>query len=447
MRSPFPAAQRSRRSPLIAVLALVLGGALLVVTAIAVTRGPDDPAPAAAQPSGAVPADPLSRAIAQAQEQLRRNPDDARTWAELGSAYVEQARITADPSYYERAQGALDRSMQVQPAANAEAMIGLGALANARHDFAEARDWAVQARELRPSTAAVYGVLADALTQLGDAEGATAAVQQMLDIRPGITSFARASYDLELHGRADDARVALEKALGNAFGQADLAFCRYYLGELAFNNGDLGEAENQYEQGLRAAPDDVALRQGRAKVAAARGEMEQALADYQTVTNRVPLPQYVQEYGELLMVAGRKRDAQTQFTLFVQQQRLYEAAGAVDDLAVSQFAADHADPAKALRRAEAEWARRQSVFVADAMAWALHVNGRDAEALGYADRATALGWRNATFAYHRGMILASLGMGAEAEAQLTEALAINPHFSPLHAPRARAALDGLRSTG
>ena len=445
MRTPFVTAQRSGRSSLIAALALVLGGVLLVVTVIAVTRGPDEPAPAAIQASGTVAADPLSRAIAQAQEQLRRNPDDARTWAELGSAYVERARITGDPSYYERAQGALDRSMQVQPTANAEAMIGLGALANARHDFAGARDWAVQARELRPRTPAVYGVLADSLTQLGDAEGATAAVQQMLDIRPGIASFTRASYDLELHGRVDDARVALDKALENAFGQVDLAFVRYYLGELAFNSGDLHEAAAQYERGLLAAPDDAVLRQGRAKVAAARGDLEQALADYQTVTNRVPLPQYVQEYGELLLVAGREDEAQAQFELFTAQQQLYEAAGSVDDLAVSQFAVDHGDPVEALRRAEAEWDRRQSVFVADAMAWALHTNGRDAEALEYADRAAALGWRNAAFGYHRGMILAALGRSAEAEAQLTDALAINPHFSPLHAPRARAALDQLCS--
>lgn len=446
MRSPFATAQRSGRSSLIAALALVLGGVLLVVTGIAVTRGPDQPAPAAMQASGTVAADPLSRAIAQAQEQLRRNPDDARTWAELGSAYVEQARITGDPAYYDRAQGALDRSMQVQPTANAEAMIGLGALANARHDFAEARNWAMQARELRPSTAAVYGVLADALTQLGDAEGATAAVQQMLDVRPGIASFTRASYDLELHGRVDDARVALEKALENAFGQSDLAFVRYYLGELAFNSGDLDEAAAQYKRGLLAAPNDVALRQGRAKVAAARGDLEQALADYQTVTNRVPLPQYVQEYGELLLVAGREDEAQAQFDLFTAQQQLYEAAGSIDDLAVSQFAVDHGDPAEALRRAEAEWDRRQSVFVADAMAWALHANDRNAEALEFADRAAALGWRNATFGYHRGIILAALGRSAEAEAQLADALTINPHFSPLHAPRARAALDQLRST-
>ncbi len=432
-----------RRAPLIAVAAIVLGAVLLGVTVVGFTRDspPAVPAPAVSA------ADPLTRAIEQAQQDLRRNPGDAPTWAELGSAYVEQARITGDPSYYQRAQGALDRSMQVQPEDNALAMIGLGALANARHDFAEARDWALRARELAPDTAAVYGVLADALTQLGDVEGATGAVQQMLDTRPGVASFTRASYELELHGRVDDARVALQRALDDSASQADIAFVRYYLGELAFNSGDLDEAQAQYVRGLAAAPDNVALRQGRAKVAFARGDVEQALADYQTVTNRVPLPQYVQEYGELLEATGRADEARAQYDLVVAQQRLYEAAGSVDDLAVSQFAADHGDPAEALRRAETEWERRQSVFVADAMAWALHVNGRDAEALAYADRAASLGWRNASFAYHRGMILRGLGDRAGAQAQLAEALAINPHFSPRHAPRARAALDELRSTG
>jgi tetratricopeptide (TPR) repeat protein len=98
-----------------------------------------------------------------------------------------------------------------------------------------------------------------------------------------------------------------------------------------------------------------------------------------------------------------------------------------------------------LRRAEAEWGRRQNVLVADAMAWALHVNGRDAEALPYLDKAAALGWNNALFAYHRGMIHASLGQPAEAEKYLAQALDINPHFSVLHAPLAGRKLAELRS--
>nr|BFE72957.1 hypothetical protein GCM10020092_062580 [Actinoplanes digitatis] len=43
-------------------------------------------------------------------------------------------------------------------------------------------------------------MLADAHTQLGDAAAATAAVQRMLDLRPGLAAYARASYDLEQRG-------------------------------------------------------------------------------------------------------------------------------------------------------------------------------------------------------------------------------------------------------
>ena len=84
------------------------------------------------------------------------------------------------------------------------------------------------------------------------------------------------------------------------------------------------------------------------------------------------------------------------------------------------------------------------MFTADALAWALHRAGRDAEALPYTERAAELGWRDAAADFHRGMILAALGRPGEAIAALDEALATNPHFSPLHAATARQTLDTLR---
>ena len=97
----------------------------------------------------------------------------------------------------------------------------------------------------------------------------------------------------------------------------------------------------------------------------------------------------------------------------------------------------------AVSQAEAEWATRQNIDAADALGWALHAAGRDAEALGYAQRATALGTRSASFLYHRGMIEQALGMAPQARATLSSALTTNPHFSPLFAPRAQQALTAL----
>jgi tetratricopeptide (TPR) repeat protein len=386
----------------------------------------------------------VAQSVSSLQGKLHRLPSDSLGWAQLGSSYVELARITADPAYYAKAQGALDRSLQLRPADNAPAMLGMGALANSRHEFAAAKDWGLRAVAAEPRSAEVHGVLADALTQLGDDAGAMDAVQKMLDLKPNVASFTRASYYFEMHGRADDARMALDRALTAAGASDEIAFCRYYLGELAFNSGDVDEADRQYAQGLQITQDQSLL-QGQAKIHAARGDLDRALDGYRKLVARAPLPQYIQEYGELLDAAGRGAEAAQQYEILAQQQKLMESQGATDDLATALFLADHGDKAEALQRASAEWGRRQNVLVADAMAWALHVNGRDAEALPYLEKAASLGWKNALFSYHRGMIHASLGDPAAAEQYLAEAMDINPHFSILHAPQARKKLAELRS--
>ena len=84
-----------------------------------------------------------------------------------------------------------------------------------------------------------------------------------------------------------------------------------------------------------------------------------------------------------------------------------------------------------------------SVGAADAYAWALHVAQRDREAIAFADRALALGGRPAATLAHRGTIRAALGQRAGAVADLRAALATDPTFSALHAPRAAALLRTL----
>lgn len=437
---PASTTRPDRRGRAAAVLVIVLGVGLLAVSVASLLPRT---APTDARPADS--ASTLDRRITTAQRSLDQRPQNPKLWADLGTAYLEKARITANPAYYEKADGALNRSLDQQRAGNAAALIGLGALANARHDFTAARDWGARAKAEQPDTAEVYGVLADAHTQLGDTDAATAAVQRMLDLKPGVSSFTRAAYDFELHGKIDRAREALERALGDAVDPGDIAFCRYRLGELAYDNGDIDTAARHYEAGLRTAPQDPPLLQGRAKIAAARGDTTTALAAYEDLVNRLPTSQYLQEYAALLTAAGKPGLARQQFTLIEQQERLQAAAGATDDLAASQFAADRGDAAEALARAQAEWTRRQPVFAADALAWALHLNGRDAEALTYADRAARLGWRNAAATYHRGMILAALGRDAEAVTALDQALRVNPHFSPVEAPAARRTLATLRA--
>jgi tetratricopeptide (TPR) repeat protein len=265
----------------------------------------------------------------------------------------------------------------------------------------------------------------------------------MLDLKPGVSSFTRAAYEFELHGRVDDARHALERALTDAVDLGDVVFCRHLLGKLAFDNGDFATAQRHFDAGLRAVPDAASLLQGRAAVAAARGRTGEALAGFEELVSRQPNLDNLQEYALLLTSAGAPEPAARQYAVIERQQRLDAASGANTDLEASLVAVDRGNAAQALALAQAEWTRRQPVFVADAVAWALHLNGRDAEALTYADRAASTGWRSAAVSYHRGMILAGLGRQAEAVTALTEALRINPRFSAVGAPAARAALERL----
>ena len=428
-----------------AVTSIAAGALLLVGSAAGFTTVAHDRGTAAVQQAAAAgPAvDPLTAAIGTAQQRLETVPGDWVTWAQLGSAYVEQARVTADPSYYAKAEGALTRSLTVRPEGNDAALTGQGALANARHDFAAAADLAERALQLNSYSATAWGVLTDARTQLGDYAGATDALGHMLDLKPGIASFTRASYDAELHGDVDAARLALEQALETAQAGSDEAYCRTYLGALAFSTGDLDEAADQYAAGLESAPGDPTLLLGQARVAAARGQVEDAVAGFQAVVDASPLPEHLVEFGEYLESLGRDEAAAGQFALVDTVRLLFAANGVSDDLSTALFAADHGDPATALAAGEAERQRRQNVDSADAYAWALHSAGRDAEALPLAQEATALGGRNALFLYHRGAIEAALGMAEQARATLAEALDANPYFSPLLAPRAAELLESL----
>ena len=383
------------------------------------------------------------RSITSLQSRLRKYPTDSTSWATLGFLYTQQARVTADPSYYGKADGAFAQSLKVQPDDNAAALTGQATLAAARHDFGRALSLAKASEAINGYSAPNLGVMTDALGELGRYQESFKTLQRMVDLRPGVPSYARVSYSYELRGDLKGAKFGLDQALEIAQNPSDAAFALQYLGELAFNAGDLNTAGQRFAEGLKRDPTYVPLLAGRARVEAAKGNTAAALRDWQTVTNRLPQPTYLIEYADLLSSLGRTAEAKVQYTLVDATIRLFRAQGANVDLELALYNADQGRSREALASAGPEIRRRQSMHVQDAYAWALHSAGRDVEALKYAKQAQKLGMRNALFAYHRGIIEQSLGMRTQARASLTEALTINPYFSPLQAPKAKAALAAL----
>jgi tetratricopeptide (TPR) repeat protein len=393
----------------------------------------------------AAPADLLSQYIARSQERLKAVPGDWRTWAALGTSYLELARVTADPAYYPKAEEAVQRSLAVRPDDNLEAVVAQGALANARHDFAAARTHALAAVAANSYDANAYAVLADAETQLGNAAAATDAIQRLLDLRPGLPAYTRASYDLEQRGQTAAAQDLMRQALESAMDRHAIAYCRIQLGDLALAGGQIAAARVEYEAALVADPTSYAAQHGLARAAARAGDLDDAIRRYGDLTARVPTPDQLLEYADVLRAAGRTADADVQLGLAHAAHELFVANGGFDGLTGAAIAGASGRPADALREAEAEWARRQHADVADTLAWALHRVGRDVEAWPLAQRALATGARSATYHYHAGMIRLALADAAGARSHLTTALEINPSFSVLDAPTARHALAQVGS--
>jgi tetratricopeptide (TPR) repeat protein len=380
--------------------------------------------------------------IAAAEDRLQRLPNDWKTWAELGMAYVQRARTTGDAADYPRAEAALARSLAIRGTDNAIALTGQGALAAARHDFPAALRHGRAALAMDPYQAAALGVVADALTELGSYDEAFATVQRMVDLRPDAASYARASYTWELRGDAGRAGDAMRRALEAAPNPADKAFARLHLGQLAFGTGDLDTAQAHFAEGLRLLPDHPPLRTGQARVRAARGDTARAVAEFRAVLTTVQEPAYVAELGDLLTAGGEPEVGAREHARARQAWSAEAKNGHPPEPEPVLFAADHKDPA-ALAAGRRLYDRQPGVAGADALGWALRAAGRPAEALRYADEALKLGTSSALMHYHRGMILADLGKPAGARAELEKALRLNPHFSVRHAPIARATLAEL----
>lgn len=369
--------------------------------------------------------------VVRLSTRLTQQPGDHRGWAQLGDAYLEQARNTENPALYPDAEAAYHRSLELRPADNIAAMIGMGSLANARHDFQGGLRWARKALRVSEHNPGVYGVLADAHTQLGQPNRATAAVQRMLDLSPSLPALTRGSFDLEQRGRVTEAEALLERALRDTHRASDIAFCRYYLGELARSSGRLAEAQRHFVAGLVVAPNHLPLLQGSAKVAALRGDLDAALRQYADLVARAPDADHLVEYGELLARAGQRQAAADQFAKAATALAAPPADGqATEELEQARFEAEYGSPAKAVAHGRAEWARNPNAVTADALAWALHRAGQQAEALRYADKALAEGWRNALFLHHRSEIRRALGDDRAAAADARLARTYNPAFDP-----------------
>ncbi len=139
--------------------------------------------------------------MADYQRAVRAAPESATAFAGLGEAYLARARETGDPVFYSRAERAFDAALRRDPD-DLGALIGAGNLAGLRHDFREQLRLGRLAVAEAPGLARPYTVLADAQIELGRYPDAADSIQRVVDVKPGLAAYSRASYYRELHRRS-----------------------------------------------------------------------------------------------------------------------------------------------------------------------------------------------------------------------------------------------------
>lgn len=380
--------------------------------------------------------------IAALQEQIRAGVRPAPL-AQLGGAYLQKVRETGDVTYYARAEDALDAALE-NDSKDLEAVTGLGTLALARHDFRAALDLGRRARRLAPAAVSPLPIVVDALVELGRYGQAARTLQSLLDRKPGVPAYARASYVRELRGDLPGAVQAMKLAVSAAGGAGEgAAYVQTLLGSLHFASGGVRDARAAYRSALRAEPGFPAALAGIARTDAAAGRLGSAIRRLREVVQRLPLPEYVVSLGEAELAAGRPRAARRDFALMDVQRRLIADSGGNADLEFALFEANHGDPRAGVDLARKTWAAAPSIRSADALGWALTRARRPAAGLEWAKRALRLGWREPSVLYHAGMSARAAGRPGEARRILTRLHDQSPRFSPLYGPRVGRALRAL----
>ena len=432
-----------------AAVSLAVLGTLTVLTSLpwrtAARRA--DAAAASAPASAPGPSATAAERVALAEAEVRRTPEDITANQRMALAVMRLQRETGDPALYRKAEEALLQARKTDPEDYHTRRLLAWVLAG-QHRFDEALALARECVRRSPDDFWNYGVIGDALTETGDYPGAVAAVQKMVDLKPGSLSYARAAHLRRLHGQTAGALRLYDMALEATSPREteSRAWLHTQVGEIRFLTGDLDGAETAFRRADGLVPGYHLARAGNARLLGARGRLAQAAAAWESALARVDRPDWRAALGDVYLAQGRRDRSESEYRTV----EGYLAARMDDPTAdathqLAEFLADRGrKPAQAVALARREAAGASDIKAFDTLAWAEYHAGRYADAQRAAQKALRLGTKEPKLLYHAGMIARRLpGERRRAAELLREALALNPNWHVLDAPAARRALRDL----
>ncbi|MBD2462157.1 tetratricopeptide repeat protein [Oscillatoria sp. FACHB-1407] len=388
------------------------------------------------------------------QEQLRQDPQNALDRAALALAYLRMARATGQNNWYVLAEESARQSLVQLPHGNVEAIAVLARIAEARHDFAGA----LQLTEQMPRREAI-ALQVTANLALGNLEEASQAAEELVDLTLSTHAFTLQAMVKTAQGKDEAALQSFQYALEvEEQGELTLsARVRTLLGRYYYERGQLGLAEDLYEEALRIVPQyppallnlaQLDIRQGR--YGAAKRRYDQLVAGANgapTVYDSV----IWRGQARINLLQGDRAGAEalwSQAEVQLRQSLVGVDAGSFGhrrDLARLLLERGRSqDIAEAVTLMEAEVQLRRDTDTLSLYAWALSEAGQRQQANAVIEEAIAQGTRDPDLFYRASAIAQALGDATQAQAYGQEAKAIDPLFDD-GAQRAAGLGTGLGS--
>jgi tetratricopeptide (TPR) repeat protein len=380
----------------------------------------------------------VDKRIADLSKIARADSRKLETWLLLGRAWVWKARETSDPGYYLNANACADLALGLSPGNGLALDLRSLVLLN-DHKFAEARDLAEQTLRSDPTDPMAWGNLSDALLELGDLDRAERAAQSMMDLKPDLPAYSRASYFQwiggDLRGAVESARLAIDAA-GDRDNAEPRAWMLVQAAMLFWHAGDYEGADAGFEQALAVVRDYPPALVGRGRIAMARGDASRAADFFQRAHERSPLVETAWLLGDALEAKG---DANGALEAFARAERDGKRS---DRRTLSlMYSTRGTHPDEALRLAEEERRTRGDVYTEDALAWALYRKERFDDAKAAIDRARRRNTNDARLLFHQGAIYMATGARAKGRELVARALEQNPKFDLTGEGEARKLLE------
>jgi tetratricopeptide (TPR) repeat protein len=371
---------------------------------------------------------PSAQSIAAARQAIGDKPTEYTGYNLLATALVRRAQETTDVSFYTQAEDAVEKSSELAPNNFEAAKIRVSILLG-EHEYPAALEAAKNLNKRVPDDVMVYGLLTDADVELGNYSEAETAAQWMLNLRPGnLPALTRAANLRELFGDTEGAYELMELAYQSTSPTetGERALILTQMGHLRLASGSADAAEKFLQQALTFLPGYPVALGNLAEVRITQKRYAEAVTLLQQRYQGAKHVEYLYDLAEALQLAGRATEAKKAFADF-ETKSLPESVGKNNsNRELVFYYADHAhQPTKALEVAKQEYAWRHDVDTIDAYAWALHVNGQDAEARKVIEAALAVGIRDSKIFTHAGEIALKLRDRAAARNYLQQAVSLH----------------------